>query len=91
MTIHLFIFYKKKRIPSERLYRGHLECVWQWQGTWLFAKTSINMKLCNKNDVLCDKWNKKLVKLHNLNIKYKKRDVRRSKLYTCMKHVRKRV
>ena len=90
MTIHLFIFDKKKQIPSERLYRCHLECVWQCQGTWLCVEISIYMKLCNMNDVLCDKWNKKLVKLHNLNTKYKKRDIQRSKLDTSMKDVRKK-
>ena len=90
MSIHLFILNKKKQIPSERLYRGHFVCVWQWQGTWLCEETSIYMKHCNMNDILCDKWNKKLVKLHNLNTKYKKRGIQRSKLDTSMKDVRKK-
>ena len=49
-----------------------LECVSQWQGTWQYVETSINMKFCNMNDVLYDKWNKKLDNLHNLNTKHKK-------------------
>jgi hypothetical protein len=69
------MFYKKEQIPNEQLYRAHLECVSQWQGTWLYVETSINMKFCNMNDVLYDKWKKKLDNLHNLNTKHKKRQI----------------
>ena len=72
MTMYLSIFYKKKEIPSEGLYRAHLECISQWKGMWLYVETSINMKFCNMNDVLYDKWNKKLDDLHNLKTKQNK-------------------
>ena len=65
-------------------------CVSQWQGTWLYGETSINMKFCNMNDVLCDKWNRKLDNLRNLNTKHNKTDIQTKKLFTCMKDVRKK-
>jgi len=30
----------------------------QWQGMWLCVERAINMKFCNINDVLYDRWNK---------------------------------
>jgi len=86
MTIYLPIFYKKKQIPSEGLYRAHLECVSQWQGVWLYVETSINMKFCNMNVVLYDKWNNKL---DNLNTKRKKK-IQTNKFYTCIKNMTKK-
>jgi len=68
MTIHLFIFCKKKQIASERW----VECVFQNQGKWLYVETSINMKLGNMSDILYDECNKKLDNPHNLNTKHKK-------------------
>jgi len=41
---------------------------------WLYVETSINMKFCNMNYVLFDKWNKKLDNLHNLNTKNRYRN-----------------
>jgi hypothetical protein len=60
LTQELKFFYKKKQVSNEWLYRAHLEYVSQWQGMWLYVETSINMKFCNMNDVLYDKWNKKI-------------------------------
>ena len=48
------------------------------------------MKLGNMSDILCDKCNKKLDNLRNLNSKLKKTDIQTNKLYTCMKVVRKK-
>jgi hypothetical protein len=49
--------YKKKQIPNEQLYRAHVESASQWQGMWLCVETAIDIKLCNMNDVLYDRWN----------------------------------
>ena len=40
------------------------------------------------NDILCDKCNRKLDNLRNLNTKHNITDIQTNKLYTCMKHVR---
>jgi hypothetical protein len=63
-----------KQLPHEQLYRAHLECVSQWQGMWLYVETSVNMKFCNMNDILYDKWKKKIDNLHNLNTKHEKKN-----------------
>jgi len=70
---NLSIFYKKKQIPSEQLLNAHLECVNQWKGMWLYVETYINLKLCNMDEVLYDKWNKKLDNPHNVNTKHTKK------------------
>ena len=80
-------FYKKKQIPSEQLFRAHLECVSQWHGVWLYVETSINMKFCNMNDILYDKWNKKLDNRHNLNTK--QTDIQTNKLHMYQKVTKK--
>ena len=46
------------------------------------------MKLGNMSDILCDKCNKKLDNLRNLNTKQKKTDKQTNKFYTYMKDVR---
>ena len=45
------------------------------------------MKFCNMNDILYDKWNKKLDILHNLNTKHKKTALQTNKFYMCIKNV----
>ena len=64
MAIYPSIMYKKKQIASDELCRAHLQCV--------SVETTINITFCNINDVVCDKWNKELDNLHNLNTKHKK-------------------
>jgi len=39
------------------------------------------------NDILYDKWNKKLDILHNLNTKHKKTALQTNKFYMCIKNV----
>ena len=70
---NLSVFYKKKQIPSEQLHNAHLECVSQWKDMWLYVETYINLKLCNMDEVLYDKWNKKLDNPHNVNTKHTKK------------------
>jgi len=48
---------KKKQIPNELLCGARLESVSQWRGMWICVEIAINMKFCNMNDVLYDKWN----------------------------------
>jgi len=47
------------------------------------------MKLGNMSDILCDKCNRELDNLHNLNTKHKKTDIQTNKLFTCVKGGRK--
>jgi hypothetical protein len=83
-NLNLSIFYKKKQIPSEQLYRAHIECVSQWQGMWLYVETCINMKICNMNDVLYDKWKTKIGNLHNLNTKHtQKKEIYKEICFPC--------
>jgi hypothetical protein len=55
-----------------KIYRDHIEYASQLQGMWLCIQTYINMKFCYVNDILYDKWYKKLENIHNLNTKQKK-------------------
>ena len=57
----LRFLYKKKQTPNERIYGAHIECVSQWQGMWLCVERAINMKFCNMNGVLYDRWNESLI------------------------------
>jgi len=49
----------------------------------LYVQTNINMKFCNMNGILYDKWNKKLDYLHNLN---KKKHRNKQVLNVCKNH-----
>ena len=91
LNLEVKFFYKKKQIPNERLCGPHLECVSHWQGVWLYVETSINMKFCNANDILYDKWNKKLDNTHNLNTKHKTTDTQTNNFYTCINNVTKSI
>jgi len=42
------------------------------------------MKFCYVNDILYDKWYKKLENLHNLNIRQKKTNIQTNEFYTCV-------
>jgi hypothetical protein len=80
----LNFIYKKKQTASEWLYRDHLEYAPQLLGMWLCIQTYINMKFCYVNDILYDKWYKKLENLHNLNIRQKKTNIQTNEFYTCV-------
>ena len=45
----------------EQIYRAHAEYASQWQGMCLCGETSIDMKFCNTNGVLYDRWNQSLI------------------------------
>jgi hypothetical protein len=50
-----------------------------------FRRQRVNMKFCNMNDILYDKWDKNLDNLNNVNTRQKNTDIQSNKFYTCIK------
>jgi hypothetical protein len=57
-----FLYTKKAKL-NEQLYKLHLKCAEEWQGTWPIITQSIDYKLTNEMENQYDKLNRKLDKL----------------------------